>query len=226
MSAFRLVLPLILTFLAAPAPGAEFAFLLGSTHRETALSYSYERDEQSVDGGTLVTSARHTYFIELNSPYYFLTVDPKYPKSRGGMYVMAGISNFSMSQQEVGAEAFPQDLGTRARGRYAYVTPIFFGYWGAHPGSRRGLSFLMGMGLGVGYLRTQGSLRLTEDGSDRLVYFNKNQLAFALSFLIELSHGPWLLRQTMGGPFVGLGEGTLSLDERRTDIGYRFHFRL
>ena len=64
-----------------------------------------------------------------------------------------------MDKQETAKNIY-EDLGTRVRGKTAYVVPTLFYQWGEH--REKGKFVRLGVGLGMGVAKFNGDIILTD----------------------------------------------------------------
>jgi hypothetical protein len=137
-----------------------FSFLEGTTLNFgiaiKQLDFDVSDSDESDFNGTLTEGMYTTFFLSLGSPYRYFS-----ESSNFGFYFEFGLSNFKMDSQEVGSDEV--DLGTSARGNYIYITPLVFYNFGDKNPKKHSLK--LGLGVGIGYLKSEGDIVFTDDPS-------------------------------------------------------------
>lgn len=193
----------------------DYTLTVGVSAKEMDFDY-YRHSGDSSPSGTMTEGMYFTYLLRAGSPYVLIE------GQKVGYYFETGISDFSMSKQNVGDEE--TDLGTSVAGRFWYVMPVGFYVFGPLPGNKKELSVLAGAGIGIGYLDAKGDMLLTEDGSNELHQVDTNGVDIAVSVLIEAHYNKWVSRIYGGGPLLDVGESTYSLFDFVWDFGYTHSF--
>lgn len=193
-----------------------YKLTIGLTVKETDFDYYRNSDTDPDPAGSMTEGMYPTWLLRLGSPYHFFS------GSRWGYYIETGLSNFSMSKQNVGDEE--KDLGTSVHGRFVYVAPVLVYLFGPPPKGRDEWSFITGVGVGAGYISARGDMILTEDGSNEHIDVNVDGVDFAGGLLLEAHYGNWVSRIYGGGPFIDVGANTFSVFEFSWDFGYVYTF--
>ena len=194
---------------------AGYSFTVGASAKELTLNY-YRSADDSDPAGIMTGGLYYTYLLRASSPFTLRE------NSRWGYYFETGFSNYSLSKQNVGEEEL--DLGTSVSGTYWYITPVGFYLYGPVPGEKKELSILTGIGVGIGYLKAKGSMKLTEDGSNQLHNVDKDEIDIAVSVLIEAYYGHWVSRIYGGGPYTESRQDAYNIVNFSWDVGYTFVF--
>lgn len=110
--------------------------------------------------GTLSEDFSYSPYIILGSPYKYAG------ESDFGGLMEYSFSGFNLSRQEVGGELV--DLGTSVTGYYVFITPtVFYSFFGQDTNNKYDQTLVMGMGLGLGYLKAEGDIIFTATTRER-----------------------------------------------------------
>lgn len=186
---------------------------LGIGTREADLTVKRLSDNAT---GKLVQRNEKSYFISYSTrPTFF-------DDSKFGYDFMFNLSTFHMHQQQIANNVY-QDLGTEARGSFAYVVPTLFYLWGDQ---RQGTYFKSGIGLGLGVTRYDGDIILTDSATqDRISLSHQtNQLNIASSIVLEGRWRNWGLLISFAGPNVQRDGVQTQVGDSSVCFGYRFTF--
>lgn len=116
-------------------------------------------------------------YLTLVSPYRY------FGETRAGGMMEYKISGFRLSRQLVGDDLV--DLGSSLSGSYAFVTPtLFYSFTGRNASVTLGQSLIIGIGVGIGYLRANGDIVFTETTGQRF-NINISGMAIAVSGFVE-----------------------------------------
>lgn len=192
-----------------------YTLTVGISAKQLDFDY-YRNKNDSNPSGSMTEGMYITYLLRAGSPYILSN------SKRWGYYFETGISDFSMSRQNVGNRE--KKLGTSVDGRFWYISPIGFYLFGPAPENKNELSLITGIGVGIGYLDADGDMILTEDGSNDLHKVDANGVDLAINLLIEAHYGKWMTRIYGGGPFLDKGGSTYSIFDFAWDIGYTYTF--
>ncbi len=201
-----------------------YSFTLSLSSQELSLDYypadvDYEKEKLQILA-SMTSGLKTTPTLLLKSPYQFEAGE------KWGYYFESSVARFSMTLQNVetanGIEEL--DLGTQVNGNYWYITPIIFGLYGPLPQGQPQWSHIIGLGVGVGYLNAKGTMRITGDGSNRLLKVDKSGFDIAVSLLYEVHYKNWMLRIFNGGPSLTRGLFSYSINETSMDFGYIVRF--
>lgn len=136
--------------------------------------------------GKIVQRDEEAYFISYSTRPSFLN------SANFGYTFMLNYATFNLDKQEISKNVY-EDIGTRVRGRTAYVVPSFFYQWGQHEPYAKFIR--LGVGLGLGVAKYQGDIILTDPSP---------------TGPIPISNGSYDLKAALGGflearyRFIGL----------------------
>jgi len=119
------------------------------------------------------------------------------------------------------------NLGTSARGYFAYLTPsIYYRFGDKYSMDSSGWMTTVGVGLGVGYLNVKGTMMTT--GTTPSTLQNINHVGFGVStgLFIEVMKNRWFFRLSSFGPALNNGSHKLELSDTSIKIGRRFSLDL
>ncbi|MDX8406978.1 MAG: hypothetical protein R8L58_01185 [Mariprofundaceae bacterium] len=128
-----------------------------------------------------------------------------------------------MNRQKVNGQEL--NLGTSAKGYFAYLTPtVYYRFGDKYSMESDGWMTTLGIGLGVGYLNVKGTMLTTEITPQRLQAIDGVGFGFSSGLFAEVMKKRWFVRLTNYGPI--LRKGSLKLDLRYNSItlGRRFEF--
>ena len=119
-----------------------------------------------------------------------------------------------------GTESERTNLGTSVNGVFAYLTPtLFYNFGTKRLHAQAGDAFRIGVGLGIGYLSTSGSLQFTETtGAEHT--FDESSFGAAYNLLLEYRSGRLVSRLKASGPTINGGDYQYSLSDTYISIGY------
>jgi len=150
-------------------------------------------DKNTNASGKISQRDEAAYFISYSTRPSFIG------DSRFGYTFMFNYTTFNMDQQEVAKNVY-EDVGTRVRGRVAYVVPTVFYQLGKD--GRRGAYVRLGIGAGLGAAKYDGSIILNYPVNTAPVPISNGDygLKFAASLLLEARYRNWGLTVTAAGP--------------------------
>ena len=150
-------------------------------------------DKSSNASGKISQRDEEAYFISYSTRPSFIR------STRFGYAFLFNYTTFNMDQQEVAKNVY-QDVGTRVRGRVAYVVPTVFYQLGEH--GRRGAYVRLGVGAGLGAAKYDGSIILDYPANTTPVAISNGDygLKFAASLMLEARYRNWGLTVTAAGP--------------------------
>lgn len=112
-------------------------------------------------------------------------------------------------------------MGTSVNGSYFFAAPVFFyNFSDRTTRNGKGHAFKFGVGVGLGYLRANGNIILTEDHSQRLLNINVDEFAHSINVLMDYQYGNFIIRARGGGPRVDDGPIEYSIFEFAMDMRY------
>jgi len=173
-------------------------------------------DLGSVDPeGTLTEGQYITLDLALVTPYNFIK------ESKFGYYFEYGFSNFDMGFQVTGGGAFEEDLDTSASGIYFHLTPFLFYNFGDSVTKKNNHSFLVGIGLGLGYIQAEGDIEFTETTSNYHL-FSIDGFTESFGLMMEYQYQNWYIRISNTGPSLESGGYEYDVSSFATTFGYSF----
>jgi|GEM_PF-2025321 len=172
-------------------------------------------DAGSADiNGSLTEGMYTTYFFGFGSPYSYFRKEGNF-----GYYIEYGFSNFDMDFQDVDSKEV--NLGTGARGRYLYVTPMVFYQFGGKGSKRENShSVILGLGAGFGYLESSGNMVFTEQPGAPVHNFDVSGLGTTLNIVVDYRIKNWMVRIRGGGPSISENDFDYDVFEFSLDFGY------
>ncbi|HKI62466.1 MAG TPA: hypothetical protein VKA31_09255 [Mariprofundaceae bacterium] len=130
-----------------------------------------------------------------------------------------------LNRQKVGRNEV--DLGTSARGYFAYLTPsIYYRFGDRYSMESPGWMTTVGVGLGVGYLNVKGTMMTTGTTPGTLQNINYSGFGASTGLFIEVMKSNWFLRLSSFGPALNNGSLKLELSDTSIKIGRRFSLDL
>lgn len=165
--------------------------------------------------GTMTEGEYVAPTFSMNSPYSY------FKQSNFGYYFEYGIYNFDMNRQVVEGGTAEDNQGTSVDGFSAYFAPVLFYNIGNKLELKNRHSFIIGVGLGIGYLDASGDVIFTETTKETFnVDIDKVDIAIAV--LLEYQYGPWFVRIQDVGPSIREGDYDYELLDQSFTIGYSF----
>lgn len=204
-----LILALALVFsVAGHAEPEGNSFLLSLSMRQLSLDV-YDKGATE-PAGTLTNDL-------LVLPDIGVETAARYPGDGGwGYRFVASAGYFDMDTQEVGSS--DRDLGTDARGYYLYAMPVGFYDFARASGGR---ALRAGLGLGAGYLHSDGDILLTGKPGQPRQSVRLADLAPAYGLFLEYDAAQWSYQLSAYSPEVTEGNFEYNL----FDIGIRIRRR-
>lgn len=143
--------------------------------------------------GRIAERRERAYFVSYSTRPSFIGT------SRFGYNFALNYTTFDMGQQEVARNVY-EDVGTRVRGRVAYVVPTLFYQYGEH--GPKGAYTRAGIGLGLGVAKFDGNIILDYPANQTPVSVSNGNyhLKFASSIYLEARYRNWGLTLTGAGP--------------------------
>ena len=140
-----------------------------------------------------------------------------------GYTVKFNYTTFSMDKQEVAKNVY-EDVGTRVRGRVAYVVPTVFYQLGED--GRRGAYVRLGIGAGLGAAKYDGSIILNYPVNTAPVPISNGDygLKFAASLLLEARYRNWGLTVTAAGPSYEDEQYRYDLTDLSSYVNFTWYF--
>ncbi|OGW26428.1 MAG: hypothetical protein A2X56_12405 [Nitrospirae bacterium GWC2_57_13] len=123
---------------------------VGVGTRQAELEVTRKSDDAT---GKIVQRDEEAYFIS------YSTRPSLFRNSKFGYTFLLNYTTFKLDQQEISKDVY-EDLGTRIRGKTAYVVPSFFYQWGQHEPYAKFVR--LGIGIGLGVAKYQGDIIMTD----------------------------------------------------------------
>lgn len=119
------------------------------------------------------------------------------------------------------------NLGTSARGYFAYLTPtLYYRFGDKYSMDSSDWMTTIGVGLGVGYLNVKGTMMTTGTSPNRFGRIDDIGFGLSSGLYVEIMKDRWFLRFTSFGPALNNGTVNLELRDNSIKIGRRFNFNL
>jgi hypothetical protein len=169
--------------------------------------------------GKIVQRDEDAYFLSYSTRESFIG------SSQFGYTFMLNYTTFNMDKQEVEKNVY-EDIGTRVRGKTAYVVPTLFYQWGEH--RKIGKFVRLGVGLGLGVAKFDGDIILTDPQPQPLVPIHVSSdsydLKFAASAFLEARYRHWGIKITIAGPSYQDETYLYNLSDIAVNLGYTYYF--
>jgi hypothetical protein len=174
-------------------------------------------DKSTKASGKISQRDEEAYFISYSTRPSFIH------DTRFGYTFMFNYTTFNMDQQEVAKNVY-EDVGTRVRGRVAYVVPTVFYQLGEH--GRRGAYVRLGIGAGLGAAKYDGSIILNYPKNTAPVAISNGDygLKFAASLLLEARYRNWGLTVTAAGPSYEDEQYRYDLTDLSSYVNFTWYF--
>jgi len=171
---------------------------LGVTFSQVRLIVEKYENGSIVSDGKLKSETDYSPFINIGSPYRY------FGKTKFGYNIQLTYSSFNVDKQEIGNDEL-KDHGTSANGYFIYGMPVFFYNVGdKYLNNGKGKSIKFGVGVGLGYLVTDGDIILenTKDGSqeDHSFDYRTDLVDIAAYVLTDIRINKLIVRIRGGGP--------------------------
>jgi hypothetical protein len=186
---------------------------VGVGTRQAELTVTRLNDGAS---GRIVQRDEEAYFLSYSTRPSFLG------DSQFGYTFMLNYTTFNLDKQEVAKNTF-EDIGTRVRGKVAYVVPTLFYQWGEH--QKKGKFVRLGVGAGLGIAKFEGDIILNDAANTRVSVANGSYgLKFALSAFLEARYRHWGVRLSAAGPTYQDETYRYALSDIAVNLGYSWYF--
>lgn len=158
---------------------------------------AYENSDDLDPIGSFFGNEQNTLTLSLNSPYEY------YGTSSSGYYIAYNIKTFDFNKQDTtisGSDITEADLGTSVSGYniYAYAS-MFFNFGDKFIITDNDSALKLGLGAGLGFLKADGTMILTERPGSPLINIDINDFGLSFGFFVDYRYGPWILRvETIG----------------------------
>lgn len=128
-----------------------------------------------------------------------------------------------MNRQKVGKNTV--DLGTSARGYFAYLTPtLYYRFGDKYSMQSSHWMTTVGLGIGVGYLNVNGTMMTTGITPSTLQRIDDVGFGVSTGLFVEVMKNQWFLRFASFGPALNNGSMNLQLSDTSIKFGRRFDF--
>ncbi len=174
------------------------------------------------------SSGRYGKIAQRDEEAYFLSYSTRpsfIGDSHFGYTFILNYTTFNMDKQETAKNIY-EDLGTRVRGKTAYVVPTLFYQWGEH--REKGKFVRLGVGLGMGVAKFNGDIILTDPQPKPLVPIHVSNdsydLKFAASAFLEARYRHWGIKVSIAGPNYQDETYKYNLSDIAVNLGYSYYF--
>ena len=170
-------------------------------------------DAGNVDyNGSLTEGSYVGLHLSVNSPYNFFSKNGNL-----GYYYEYSLGSFKMELQNT--TTGEENLGSSASGNYVYFTPVVFYNIGDNIKLKKKDAFLVGMGIGLGYLQASGDIYFTET-TNELFDIDVNGFDVSITILMEYQHNDWFVRVQDSGPDISSGNYEYTISDFSLLVGY------
>lgn len=178
-----------------------------------SLDYDYYRPADAIDpAGTMTSDFSLFPLFRIQLPYQMKG------KRQWGWYTEFEAKPFELSEQLVDDQVV--DLDTAVEGWFWHVTPVVFYRWQISKNTEV-FHILQGLGVGLGYQRVSGNMKLTEDLSNDLVQIDSDGFDLSVSVITEFQYQHWLARVYAGGPILDQKDSSTSVFDISLELAYR-----
>jgi hypothetical protein len=126
-----------------------------------------------------------------------------------------------LDRQKVGSQEI--NMGTSARGYFAYLTPtLYYRFGDRYSMESPNWMASIGIGVGVGYLNVKGSIITTSVLPQTRQTININGIGLSSGLFFEIMKNRWFFRFTSFGPSLNTGSHNLELRDNAIKIGRSF----
>jgi len=160
--------------------------------------YDYSLNDSDLVVGSFVSDDDFSLSFRLSSPLHYF-------KDRPDGYMWSyNFRNFDFNRQTTGGQDQAENLGTSVDGYNvnAFWT-YFYNYGDKYIINERSQSFKIGVGAGIGYLKADGNIVLTEVGGMPVSNIGVNDFGYVISVYFNYRYGPWSIRMDLYDTFVG-----------------------
>jgi hypothetical protein len=188
---------------------------VGVGTRQAELKVTRKSDSKF---GKIVQRDEDAYFLSYSTRESFIG------SSQFGYTFMLNYTTFNMDKQEVEKNVY-EDIGTRLRGKVAYVVPTLFYQWGEH--RKIGKFVRTGIGLGLGVAKFEGNIILTDPAPYTApipIANGSYDLKFAASAFLEARYRHWGIKISIAGPSYQDETYIYNLSDIAVNLGYTYYF--
>lgn len=192
--------------------GASLTAGIGTRQAELTVT-----DKATAQAGTLVQRDDEAYFLSYSTRPSFLG------NTMFGYTFLFNYTTIEMDRQEIEKNVYA-DLGTRIRGRFAYIVPTGFYQLGQH--GPRGRYIRLGVGLGFGMAKYDGTIILDYPASTTPVHVANGSydLKVAASAFLEARYRPWGVNISVAGPSYQDDAYKYNLSDIAYYLSYTYYF--
>jgi hypothetical protein len=167
--------------------------------------------------GTIAQRDEEAYFVSYSTRPSFVR------DTRFGYTFLFNYTTFNMDRQKVADNVY-EDLGTRVRGRVAYIVPTVFYQLGEH--GPRGAYVRLGAGAGLGVAKYEGTIILGYPHSTTATPISNGNygLKFAASLLLEARYRSWGVTLNAAGPSYEDRQYRYNLTDLSSFINFTVYF--
>lgn len=175
------------------------------------------RDKATNAWGKIAERDTAAYFLSYSTRPSFIGT------SKVGYNFVFNYTTFSMDQQEVAKNDY-RDVGTRIRGRVAYVVPTLFYQFGEH--GPKGAYTRAGLGLGLGVAKYEGNIILDYPNNTTPISVSSGNydLRVASSLYLEGRYRNWGITVTAAGPSYEDDRYKYNVTDVSAYLSYTYYF--
>lgn len=180
----------------------------------------YESSDDIDPIGSFYGNENNSVTIGLNLPYHYAG------NSNFGYYFNYKFNRFNIDTQDTtitSSDVHEMDLGTSVTGYNIYATVSgFYNFGDKIIENDDDSSFKIGLGIGVGYLKADGDIILTELATQPKIDIGISDFGFNYGIFFDYRYGPWVFRIDTFGTSVKQGEYYFEDISQSFQIGYSF----
>lgn len=128
-----------------------------------------------------------------------------------------GLGVFKMDTQELNGKDI--DLNTSGKGYYLYAMPVL-GF--EFLKGKNDKSLLVGLGVGIGYLKAKGDIIFTESTSNLKHDFDFSEFTYSIGLIVDYNVNRWSFSASLYGPEVTKGNYEYNLFDFGMSVRRRF----
>lgn len=153
---------------------------------------AYESSDDINPIGSFYGNEQNSLAFTFSFPYHY------FHNSNAGYYVNYNIKHFDFNKQDTSITSTginEVNLGTSVSGYNVYAfTSFFYNFGDRFIVTDDNKSLKLGIGIGLGYLKADGDIILTEQSGSPLVDINISDVGLAFGLYIDYRYGPWVFR--------------------------------
>ncbi len=210
---------------AKPEPGSFWAWLWDYLYVGAGVTVGLGTRQADIQVRDKITNA-YGKISERNENAYFLSYSTRpsfIGTSKFGYNFAFNYTRFTMDRQEVAKDDY-RDIGTRVRGRVAYVVPTLFYQLGEH--GPKGAYARLGVGLGLGVAKYEGNIILDYPSNTTPVEISNGRydLKTAASLYLEGRYRNWGVTVTAAGPVYEDDRYRYNVTDISAYLNYKYYF--